>query len=291
MPARRPRRTGPRSTGWVARGPAEQIFGKAVAIEFAVLEREPVAPVAAELRCGDVERNRHLVAGRVASPLDRPHQRIKRLLVRGKRRPPAALVGHAAQQAAPGHDRAGGVIDFGRDLERFAESLPALGDITMKSWMSTRRPACAPPPKIWISGSGRRTAPSPASMAPQRQLAAGGGGVQNRQRSRDDGVAAEPLLGRRAVERDQRRVDRRLIERVARRQRRRDLVTHARERALNVKAAERAPPSRCSTASRVPREAPAGATPRPTAPSLSGPPPRWSGGRANPRCGGRGPIG
>ncbi len=24
----------------------------------------------------------------------------------------------------------------------------------MKSWMSTRRPACAPPPKIWISGSG-----------------------------------------------------------------------------------------------------------------------------------------
>ena len=31
----------------------------------------------------------------------------------------------------------------------------------MKSWMSTRRPACAPPPKIWICGSGSSVASAP----------------------------------------------------------------------------------------------------------------------------------
>ena len=74
----------------------------------------------------------------------------------------------------------------------------------MKSWMSTRRPACAPPPKIWISGSGisasRRLA---EQIAPERLAARRGGGVQRRHRNRDQRVAAEPRLARRAVERDQ----------------------------------------------------------------------------------------
>ena len=34
--------------------------------------------------------------------------------------------------------------------------------MTMKSWISTLRPACAPPPNIWISGSGIVIVPSPA---------------------------------------------------------------------------------------------------------------------------------
>ena len=37
----------------------------------------------------------------------------------------------------------------------------AAGHTTMKSWMSTRRPAWAPPPKIWICGIGSSVAASP----------------------------------------------------------------------------------------------------------------------------------
>jgi hypothetical protein len=35
----------------------------------------------------------------------------------------------------------------------------------MKSWMSTRRPACAPPPKIWISGNGITASAAAEQMA------------------------------------------------------------------------------------------------------------------------------
>ena len=61
----------------------------------------------------------------------------------------------------------------------------------MKSWTSTRRAACAPPPKIWISGSGMRDLAAPREIAPQRQLLRRRGGMQHRHRGRDDGVAAE----------------------------------------------------------------------------------------------------
>ena len=39
--------------------------------------------------------------------------------------------------------------------------LRAAGQTTMKSWMSTRRPACAPPPKIWTCGIGSSVALAP----------------------------------------------------------------------------------------------------------------------------------
>ena len=77
-----------------------------------------------------------------------------------------------------------------------------------------RRPACAPPPKIWISGSGSVTRFVAGEVAPQRHAARRGGRVHHRERHRDGRVAAEPRLVRRAVERDQRRVDAGLVERV-----------------------------------------------------------------------------
>ena len=39
--------------------------------------------------------------------------------------------------------------------------LVAAGQTIMKSCISTRRSACAPPPKIWICGKGRRCASGP----------------------------------------------------------------------------------------------------------------------------------
>ena len=54
----------------------------------------------------------------------------------------------------------------------------APGQMTMKSWTSTRRAACAPPPKIWISGSGRRTVASPPRWRQSGRPCGGGRRVQ-----------------------------------------------------------------------------------------------------------------
>jgi hypothetical protein len=93
----------------------------------------------------------------------------------------------------------------------------------MKSWTSTRRPACAPPPKIWISGSGIRTGVCRPDASTTERVASRGG-VQHRERRRDQRIAAEPRLVARAVERDQRLVDRLLVGGVAARQRACDLA-------------------------------------------------------------------
>ena len=50
---------------------------------------------------------------------------------------------------------AGGKVDLAPSSRAPRRSLVAPGQTIMKSWMSTRRPAWAPPPKIWISGKGR----------------------------------------------------------------------------------------------------------------------------------------
>ena len=116
--------------------------------------------------------------------------------------------------------------------------------------MSSRPAAWAPPPKIWISGSGSVHGLGPAEMAPERQPGRRGGRVRRRHRDGDGGVAAEPPLVRRAVELDQPRVDRRLVGGVQADQRRRDdrSVTLATAR-VTSSPPNAAPPSRRSTAS------------------------------------------
>ena len=63
------------------------------------IEPEPVEAALAELGGGDVERDRNVLARPEAGALDRPHQRVERLLVAGEGRPEAALVGDALQLA------------------------------------------------------------------------------------------------------------------------------------------------------------------------------------------------
>ena len=151
-----------------------------------------------------------------------------------------------------------------------------------------RRPACAPPPKIWISGSGSVTAPSPASerhRGTPRDAAAACATASDTATGR---VAAEACLVRRAVERDQRRVDARpdRARRARRARARSSPSTFAMARVTSIPP-KREPPSRRSIASREPRDAPAGAIARPIAPlaeddlGLDA-----SAGRANPRRGG-----
>ncbi len=162
--------------------------------------------------------------------------------------------------------------------------------ITIRSWMSMRRPACAPPPKIWISGSGSVTGLPCAEVTPQRLAVRSRGRVQRRpstprswrcrrgapcwacrrarsarRRSPPDCAASRPArcVGDLAVD-----------------------VGHARRTSMPPSAS---PPSRRSMASREPREAPAGAMARPmrAAGQAALPLRRW-GGRANPTRGGRG---
>ena len=75
-------------------------------------------------------------------------------------------------------------------------------------------------------------------MAPERQLSARGGGKNDAERNRDQRIAAEPLLVRRAVEGDQLGVDRGLVERIAPDQRGRDFSCDPGKRVLHVETAE-----------------------------------------------------
>src|SRR5271166_1907038 len=104
----------------IARAPAEQQLGETVAVELTLVEVQAVVAVAAELRGGDIERDGDVLSRRELSALDREHERIERLLIAGKRRPPAALVRDALEGSALGHDPPGG--DLRGQFERFAES-------------------------------------------------------------------------------------------------------------------------------------------------------------------------
>ena len=108
----------------------------------------------------------------------------------------------------------------------------------MKSWTSVRRPAWAPPPKIWISGIGIVTGASPArkrqSGIPRLAAAA-------RSTASETAVVALPPSRRFVgccVECDQRRIDTGLIERVEAPERRADLVLDAGDGALHAVPAE-----------------------------------------------------
>ena len=139
----------------------------------------------------------------------------------------------------------------------------------MKSWMSTRLPACAPPPKIWICGIGTRVASAPpidsykgmrrdvatacaaasetasVAFAPRRDLL----GVPSRSiRRRSSAVWSSAAMPRNALAISP--------------------STLATARCTS-RPPNAAPPSRSSIASRVPFDAPAGQIARPNAPSSS----------------------
>ena len=154
--------------------------------------------------------------------------------------------------------------------------------------MSTRRPACAPPPKIWICGSGISWQSRSAEIAVQRLAGGGGGGVRGRHRHRQHRVAAEPRLARRAVQFDQPAVQRRLVGGVEAGHGAGDLAVHVADRARHVVAAER---RRRRRAGRAPRRCRWRRRPgrwrgrRRRLPAAPPPPP--SGGRGCPTRGGR----
>ena len=152
-----------------------------------------------------------------------------------------------------------------------AAKLARRGQTTMKSWMSTRRPACAPPPKIWICGIGSSVAVAAAEVLVQRHAAA----TRPTACAAAIDTASVALAPRRVLvgvpsSSIRRAVERGLVVGAQADERARDLAVDVADRLQHVEPAEaRAPPSRSSCASRVPLDAPAGAIARPTAPSCS----------------------
>ena len=144
----------------------------------------------------------------------------------------------------------------------------------MNSWKSTFVSACAPPLRMFIIGTGSSRAagagrPARATRGTRRaaRAGAGGRGVRGGHRHAEHRVGAEARLVRRAVERDQR-------ARRAPAGPRRAPASAAAISPLTWPTALRTPlppyrfgsPSRSSSASRVPVDAPDGTAARPRAP-------------------------
>ena len=104
---------------------------------------------------------------------------------------------------------------------------------------------------------------------PERCATACSGGVQDCQRYGYGGIASKALLCRRAVKLDHSCVDRGLVGDFQSVQGRTDDRPNSVERGLNAITTEFVAPSRRSTASRWPRDAPAGAIARPIRPFSS----------------------
>ena len=104
----------------------------------------------------------------------------------------------------------------------------------------------------------------------QRHAARGRGRVRRGHRDGERRVGAEARLGRRAVELDQARVERGLVVGAQAGDGARDLAVDVGDGAASRRGRRRrAPPSRSSSASRDPFDAPAGTIARPTAPPAS----------------------
>ena len=105
------------------------------------------------------------------------------------------------------------VEDLGAHAQRIAEARAPTGT-TMNSWKSTVLSACAPPLRMFIIGTGRTRADRRRG-SDRAAIRLGCGGARDGERDAEDRVRPEAALVRRAVELDQRTVDRRLLARVA----------------------------------------------------------------------------
>ena len=221
----------------IAVDPAGQQVAKAVAVHRPALEAEVVAAVPVELGGGDVEGDRHLVAGDAPAVLDGPHEELEGLFVGVEGGPPAPLVGDALQASGVGHARSRRPVDLRRPVEGLGEAGRA--DRHHHEVLDVH-----PPPRVSASAEDldlgqRQQRRFPAQqVSPQRLSGGRGGGVQRRHRDRDAGVAAQPALVRRAVEVDQDAVEPGLIGRVAAAQGGGDAVPDVPDGAGDVVAAE-----------------------------------------------------
>jgi len=158
-----------------------------------------------------------------------------------------------------------GVVGLGPQRSASWKDAAPTGMI-MNSWKSMELSACTPPLMTLNCGTGRTWALAPPDGAVERELELRGGGPGDRQGDGEHGVGAESPLSGGPVEVDQGPVDLSLVERI-------DAVECVAISPLTLLTAwrtplppNRSPPSRSSTASWMPVEAPEGVMARPCAP-------------------------
>ena len=207
--------------------------------EVAVLERQRVAAAGLlQLRRGDVQRDRHVLAGPEARVLNRPCELDQAFLVRLEGRPVAAFVGHALQRAFFGEPGAGGVVDLGGHLERLGECSRAGASHHVVLQVHAAAGVRAATKDLDLRHR-HRHAPAAGEVLPERQAGGSRGGVQARKRHRHDGIAAELRLVRGAVQLDHGRIHRSLVGRVHAAEGCRDRAVDVAHGLLHVEAAQR----------------------------------------------------
>ena len=198
----------------VAAGEVGPVAGHLVGRERAALVLEHVAAVVEDLARRRVERDREVLAGRVARRLDARDERLERRLVGLEVRREAALVADAAAEAAVVQVLLEVVEDLGAHAQRLGEARRADRDdhelLEVDRVVGVR--AAVEDVHHRHGQDARRLA---AEVAPQRLALLRGRGVRRGERDAEDRVGAEAALVRRAVELDQRAVEAGLVERVA----------------------------------------------------------------------------
>jgi len=182
--------------------PRKQEIRQAIAVDFAPIGAEGIASMASELRRCHVERDSDVVERPVAGTLDRPHQHRQRAVVGLERRPVSSLVCDTVHRAGLAHQLAGRAIDFGRHDERGVEARRAERDDheVLNLRAAAGMHAAAEDLHFWH----RQTDAVPLrEVRVQRRVLRCRGRVKDGHGSRDHGVAAEPRLRWRAVERDE----------------------------------------------------------------------------------------
>ena len=175
--------------------------------------REVVDAVVEDLADRRVERDRDVVAGRVARGLDALDQRLQRRLVGLEVGREAALVADGGVQAALLERRLQRVEDLGAHPQALGEARRADRDDheLLEVHRVVRVGAAVEDVHHRHRQDVRRFA---AEVAPQRQVLLGRGRPRGRERDAEDGVRAQARLVLGAVELDQLAVEARLVERV-----------------------------------------------------------------------------
>ena len=106
------------------------------------------------------------------------------------------------------------VEDLGAHAQRPRRSVGAPTGMTMNSCRSSVLSACAPPLMTFIIGTGSSGRPRRRGSGRAASSRSPAAALRDRQRDAEDGVGAEAALVRRAVELEQRGVERALVERV-----------------------------------------------------------------------------
>ena len=164
-------------------------------VELARFQPERVAPAAAEV-ARPPRRARSPPARRARSRRARSLRPASRAPARWCRTPATSRLRRPRRSAHPAR-----ACSSRRRGDRPRPSTPApaqsswrRGQTTMKSWMSTRRPACAPPPKIWICGIGSSVGIGAAEVLVQRHAVRRGRRMRRGHRHRERRVGAEAGL-------------------------------------------------------------------------------------------------